>query len=229
MSRSVYAAFAYVGLLSVPATFIAGWRHDPMAPASNLGFNLLLFVLFIAVHFVMTLPAFKRAVYGSAEGSGTERRVYISVSILTWVGMYLVHRPVAGPALEAPGWLQFVGLCCVLLGVVAFFEFATLDGLGSLLGVSDDGISHSAGAETPLMTEGPYASVRHPMYRAATLYMVASLLIHPHSGQLLFALLGAAGFLAFIPVEERQLIRSRGDAYQSYMQATPYRVFRGIW
>jgi protein-S-isoprenylcysteine O-methyltransferase Ste14 len=229
MFRALYAAFAYVGLFSVPATFILGWRHDPEAPLANLGVNLLLYAVFIGLHILMTTPGFKQRVYGRAEGTHTERQIYIATSIVTWVGLYVLHRPIAGPALESPAWLQFIGLCALLLGVVAFFEFATMEGLGSLLGVPGKPLSHSVGAETPLMTQGPYASVRHPMYRAATLYMLASLLIHPHMGQLFFAVAGAAGFVAFIPFEEQQLLRSRGEEYRRYSDATPYRVFRGLW
>jgi protein-S-isoprenylcysteine O-methyltransferase Ste14 len=227
MPRRLYIAFAYVGLLSVPAAYITGWRHDPAAPSANLWFDLALFAVFIGVHFVMTTAWFKRTFFGRPEGTPQERRVYIAVSIITWIGMYLLHEPVAGPGIVAPDWLRFVGLCCVLLGVVAFFEFATIEGLGSLLGVPGMELSHST--EAPLMTEGPYASVRHPMYRAATLYMLASLLIHPNASQLLFSVLGALGFLAFIPVEEAKLLRTRGDAYRGYMQVTRWRVFRGLW
>ena len=79
------------------------------------------------------------------------------------------------------------------------------------------------------MTQGSYASVRHPMYRAAFYLAFSSLLVHPNAGQLLFAILTSAGFLGFIPFEEHQLIEARGDAYRNYMRATPYRVFRGIW
>jgi protein-S-isoprenylcysteine O-methyltransferase Ste14 len=59
--------------------------------------------------------------------------------------------------------------------------------------------------------------------------MLASLMIHPDSGQLLFVFLGALGFLGFVPVEERQLLRRRGDEYRRYMAVTRYRVFRGVW
>jgi len=227
MGLRLYIAFAYVGLLAVPAAYITGWRHDPAAPTGNLWFDLVLFAVFIGIHFATTTAWFKGAFFGRPEGTSLERRVYISISIITWIALYILHKPVPGPAFAAPAWLQFTGLCCVLLGVVAFFEFATLEGLGDLLGVPGRELSHAAAA--PLMTEGPYASVRHPMYRAATLYMLASLLIHPNAGQLLFALLGALGFLAFVPIEERNLLRTRGDAYRNYMRVTRYRVFRGIW
>jgi protein-S-isoprenylcysteine O-methyltransferase Ste14 len=228
MIRIAYASFAYLGLMTLPAIFITGFRHDAAAPAANLWFNLAIYAAYITVHYVMTVPAFKRAAFGSPEGSSGERRLYVTISILTLLAVYALHQPVPGFAFESPPWLRFIGLCGVLLGVVAFFEFATFEGLGSLLGLPGKPLSHSVGAETPLMREGPYASVRHPMYRAAALYTLASLLIHPNAGQLLFAAMVSASFLGFIPVEERQLLRHRGEAYREYQRATPYRVLRGI-
>jgi protein-S-isoprenylcysteine O-methyltransferase Ste14 len=136
---------------------------------------------------------------------------------------------VSGFGYTPPAWLAYVGYCAALLSIVGFFEFATFEGLGSLLGLPGCSLSHSVGAETPLMTEGPYAQVRHPMYRAAVFLYFSSLLIHPNAGQLLFAVLVSASFLAFIPFEEHQLLKARGDAYRAYMAQTPYRVFQRIW
>ena len=99
----------------------------------------------------------------------------------------------------------------VLLSVFAFFEFANCEALDNLLGVPGAEISHSVGSETPLMTEGPYANVRQPMYRAAFFLTFSSLLIHPHTGQVLFATMVAASFLGFIPFEERLLLKARGE------------------
>ena len=79
------------------------------------------------------------------------------------------------------------------------------------------------------MVDGPYASVRHPMYRAAFFATLASLLIHPNAGQLLFAIMVTASFVGFIPFEEHQLLKARGEEYRAYMARTPYRVFRGVW
>jgi protein-S-isoprenylcysteine O-methyltransferase Ste14 len=90
-------------------------------------------------------------------------------------------------------------------------------------------LAHTAGAESPLMTEGSYAQVRHPMYRAAFFVALTSLLMHPNASQLLFAVMVSASFLVFIPFEEHQLLVARGDEYRAYMARTPYRVFRGIW
>ncbi len=79
------------------------------------------------------------------------------------------------------------------------------------------------------MTEGPYARVRHPMYRAAFFANACSLFMWPNAAQLLFAAMVAASFLGFIPFEERQLLKGRGEEYRAYMTHTRYRVFPGIW
>jgi protein-S-isoprenylcysteine O-methyltransferase Ste14 len=206
-----------------------GFRASADAPTLNLLYNALLYLAFIAVHIVMTMPAFKRTVFGRPEGTPFERRIYVTISVLSWVAVYAFHRPTPGFAYASPPWLQYAGYCAMLLGLVAFFEFATFEGLAKLVAMPGASLSHSVGAETPLMTEGPYAVVRHPMYRAALFVTFCSLLIHPNTCQLQFALMTTASFFGFIPFEEYQLLRARGDEYRRYMQTTPYRIFRGVW
>ncbi|WP_420885434.1 methyltransferase family protein [Candidatus Scalindua japonica] len=93
----------------------------------------------------------------------------------------------------------------------------------------DSPLSHATGTKTPLLSKGPYATVRHPMYRAMTAQSFSSLLIPPNAGQLLFTVMVTASFLCFIPFEEHQLIKALGDEYREYMKSTPYRVFQGAW
>jgi protein-S-isoprenylcysteine O-methyltransferase Ste14 len=229
MFRHFYWLFAVLGLMAVWASFIMGFRYEPGAPLGDFLFDLGIYAAFIAVHIVMTMPAFKKALYGASNGTPAERRIYIAITIVTWVLVYWVHRPIGGFGTIAPPWLQYIGLCAYLLCIVGFFEFATFDGLGALIGLPGVELSHSVGSETPLMTEGPYARVRHPMYRAAFFANACSLLIHPNAAQLVWAVMVSASFVGFIPFEERQLLRARGDAYRAYISQTPYRVFRGIW
>lgn len=224
-----YWLFSYLGLMAVWASFITGFRHAHDAPMSNLWFNIAIYAAFIAVHIALTMPSVKRAIYGSRASTPFERRIYVAVTVVTWVFVYWLHRPMPGFAYTAHEWQRYLGVCAVFLSIAGFFEFATFEGLSQLLGISDAGLSHSAGAETPLMTEGPYASVRHPMYRAAFFVTFSSLLIHPNAAQLLFAVLTSASFLGFIPFEEHQLLKARGDDYRAYMARTPYRIFRGVW
>jgi protein-S-isoprenylcysteine O-methyltransferase Ste14 len=220
---------AILGLMTVPASVMLGFRHDPNAPAANFLFNIGLFVAYMTVHIVMLLPAFKKAVYGQPRSTQRERRVFILVSVITWVILYAVHKPVPGFAFAAPLWVQYVGACGVFLGFLMFYEGVTFGFIDAFIGMPGTELSHSADTSTPLMTEGSYARVRHPMYRGAVTYLLFSLLIHPHAGQLLFVVIIALGFVLFIPFEERGLLKARGDEYTVYMQTVRYRVFPGIW
>ena len=229
MLRRIYWLFAYLGAMTLTASYLMGFRHASDAPVQNVLFDFLLYAAFISVHIVMTTSAFKRVVFGRPEGTVFERRIYVTVSVTSWIVVYWLHWPVGGFGYASPPWLQYVGYCAMLLAIMAFFEFATFEGLGLLLATSSEGLSHSAGGEAPLMTAGPYARVRHPMYRAALLIAFTSLLVHPNAGQLLFAVLTTASFIGFIPFEEHQLIAARGDEYRDYMRETPYRLLPGVW
>jgi protein-S-isoprenylcysteine O-methyltransferase Ste14 len=229
MFKYAYWAFAHLGLMTFSASFLMGFRYAPDAPRSNLWWNIALYSVFITIHIVMTMPAFKEAVYGNPAGSPGERRIYITVTVISWLIVFGLHLPIAGFALSTPAWLQYLGYCALLLAFFGFFEFVNFEVLASMLGVPGAPLAYSTGSETPLLTTGPYAQVRHPMYRAAFFIAFSSLLIHPHAGQLLFACLISASFIGFIPFEERQLLKARGEEYGAYMAKTPYRVFQGLW
>jgi len=67
------------------------------------------------------------------------------------------------------------------------------------------------------------------MYRAALLMGVCAFILHPNAAQLVWSLMIGGTFVAFIPIEEKQLLEARGEEYREYMRATPWRVFRGVW
>ncbi|GIW42645.1 MAG: hypothetical protein KatS3mg076_3222 [Candidatus Binatia bacterium] len=224
-----YRAFGYFGLASIFGALLYGFRYDPAAPAGNYLLNILAYLAWAAVHLAMTRAGFKRAVFGTPEGSLFERQVYVLVAVSTWLALVGFHLPVPGPAVELPGAVRFAACVGFVLSVLAFFEGVTFSALDSLLGVPGSELSHTHGEETPLLTEGQYAGVRHPMYRAAIFAGVSSLFLHANAAQLLWVLLVGGTFVAFIPVEEAQLVASRGDAYRAYMEKTPWRLLRGVW
>lgn len=227
--RLLYWLFAYLGLMSLSAAFFMGFRFWGGAPVENYYFNITIYIAFILIHLVMTRPWFKKILFGKAEGSMRERRVYIAITIITWGLVLYFHKEVPGPYYVLPSYAEFIGYSAMLVAVFAFFQGMTFDALNGFLGVPGGELSHSEGAETPLMTEGAYASVRHPMYRAFFFLTLSSLLVHPNAAQLFWAGLVVVSFLGFVPLEERYLLKARGDEYKEYMKATPYRVFKGIW
>ena len=60
----LYAIAAILGTMAIPASFIMGFRYSADAAFINYFWNILLFAGFMAVHIVMLLPGFKKAVYG---------------------------------------------------------------------------------------------------------------------------------------------------------------------
>jgi protein-S-isoprenylcysteine O-methyltransferase Ste14 len=224
-----YKAFAFLGLMVVSASLLYGFRYDATAPALNYLINGGLFFVYMLVHFIMMTPGFKRLTSGSAAGSPLERRIYIFVSVITWLVVFYFHRPLPGPGMEFPDWATFLAMCAFLLSFFAFLEGGTFDSFGAFLAASDEDVSHGASAEAELNTTGSYASVRHPMYRGAFFMCIASILIHPNAAQAVWALLMASTWIAFIPVEERQLKRNKPEEYAAYMKVTQYRLLRGIW
>ncbi|MBI4514821.1 MAG: hypothetical protein HY699_03270 [Deltaproteobacteria bacterium] len=224
----VYRVFGYFGLFSIFAAILNGFRYDPAAPWANHLFNLMLYTAFIAPHLVMTSDGFKRAVYGKA-GTLIERQVYIAVTVATWLALLWFHRSAPGGALAVAEPLRFAAMVGFLVALIAFFEGATFTMLDGLLGVPGGAMTHSHGEETPLFTEGQYAKVRHPQYRAVILAGLCSVVMHPNLAQLLWCLLLGGTFIAFIPMEEGRLSAARGEAYAAYMQRTPWRLLRGVW
>ena len=229
MMRSVYRVFSYFGLMSIMAAFLYGFRYDSNAAWSGYLFDIVLYGVWAAVHLVMTRSWFKQAAYGSQAGAPIERQVFIGVTVITWLMVLWYHRPLPGGSIAVSGPVRFAAMVGFLWAVFAFFEGVSFGAIDGLLGVPGTAMSHSHGAETPLLTEGRYASIRHPQYQAVILAGLCSLLIHANVAQVLWCLMIGGTFILFIPIEEAQLSAARGDAYAAYMQKTPWRLVRGIW
>lgn len=233
MYKQAYRFLAYFGFFSVSASLLWGFSFDASAPAANYGLDVALYALFMVPHLVMTRSWFKRLIWGRTEGSPRERRFYISLAIVMWFAVITLHRPLPGYALALPSpWLTimaFAGFTLFLMAVKLLLEGVTFSALDGLFGVPGSVSAYSHGPETPLFTEGRYATVRHPMYQSFILIGLASLLINPNTAQLLWVGMIGATFIIFLPIEEAQMIRARGDDYRAYMKQTPWRLFPGIW
>lgn len=225
----LYVLLAIIGFGSVSAALVMGFRHDPNAPAVHYGYNFVLFAAYMTAHTIMMTPWFKKLVANDPAGSPGERRLYMVVAVVTWILIYLFHWPMPGPSFAVPAWLSYLGACGFMMSFLAFVEGSTFDTIKGFAAVPGYEQTHGAAADTPLQTEGSYASVRHPMYRGAVLMGLTSLLIHPNAAQAAWALAMGVAFVTFIPIEEQQLIAGRGEEYRDYMKKTPYRIFRGIW
>ena len=227
--RLLYRIFAYFGLFSFLGSLLFGFRYSVEATVGSYWFNIGLYAGFIVPHLIMTRSWFKRAVWGQSHSTPRERRFYITVTVLTWLTLLWLHQPVPGLALALPEPVRFAAMVGFIICILKFFQGISFDAIDGLLGVPGSVSAYSHGPETRLLINGPYAQIRHPMYQAAILAGICGLFLHPHMGQLLWTLLIGGTFIAFIPVEEAQMIAARGDDYRRYMERTPYRLFRGLW
>jgi protein-S-isoprenylcysteine O-methyltransferase Ste14 len=79
-----------------------------------------------------------------------------------------------------------------------------------------------------VITTGPYALVRHPMYLAVSVMYIFSPLALGSYWAMLPTILLLILLVARIRNEERVLLREL-KGYQEYTQQTPYRLIPGIW
>jgi protein-S-isoprenylcysteine O-methyltransferase Ste14 len=115
-----------------------------------------------------------------------------------------------------PAWPE-AGLVLVL--VSACLSFASLIALGRLFGVRP--------ALRGVMTKGPYAFVRHPMYLAYGLGDIGYNLQEWNLGTALMVAAGWASLLYRIRAEERVL--SSDARWRAYAGTVRYRLLPGLW
>ena len=112
-----------------------------------------------------------------------------------------------------PAWLRLIGVPAGAAGVMLFgWMFRHLG-----MNVTSTSMPRSGAT---LVTSGPYRWVRHPMYSAALILIVATSLLTSNAivatgGVVMFALLAARS-----RVEERRLVEKFGDAYRDYQRTT---------
>ncbi|HPH94663.1 MAG TPA: isoprenylcysteine carboxylmethyltransferase family protein [Anaerolineaceae bacterium] len=158
------------------------------------------------------LPAWRQAWWFYLAGT----LVYLGLSALGWIPLPL--NPALQQALLIPGCLlYFPGMGLVLWGRLALgrnYYVSTSQGALLLAGQS-------------LVTGGPYALVRHPMYSGLVLAGLGSLLLYATWTSLFFALFAPVVLLR-ARHEEAALQAEFGAAWQAYCRRVPA-FFPRLW
>lgn len=76
------------------------------------------------------------------------------------------------------------------------------------------------GERQVLITDGPFARVRHPIYGYQILLMLASLVVAPTTPMLIVAIVHLALMITKAHNEERHLLGAHGDDYARYIART---------
>ena len=141
-------------------------------------------------------------------------RVVIFLLLMAFLVMYIVGMPwIEAFSFPLPSGLRWAGFVLGLLSV-AFWTWTqvTLDTQWSA--------QLQLRNEHQLITTGPYARIRHPLYAAMFGWSAALALLTANWIFVGVAVLSIAGTLARVPKEEQMMLEAFGDEYKDYMRRT---------
>ena len=118
-------------------------------------------------------------------------------------------------AVALPAWFRLLMVCLAALGL-AFISWA-LQRLGRNWAPSMSGVRK----DSFLVSTGPYAIIRHPIYLGAFVFLAALSLVTANLLILLPSIVLLALLYTQIGGEEATLIEKFGDEYREYMKRTP--------
>jgi len=149
------------------------------------------------------------------EGVGAfAARVVLFFALLALLVLYALDSPwTRALSIPLPGWLRWTGFALGLLSLAiwTWTQVALGKEWSPQLQLRDG---------RHLVTTGPYARVRHPLYTAMLGLSVAFALVTANWIFVLLAALGIGGVVARVPREEQMMLEEFGDEYRAYMRVT---------
>jgi len=141
-------------------------------------------------------------------------RVVLFFLLIAWLVLYAINPPWMG-VLSAPfpGWLRWAGFAVGLAGLALWMW--TQAALGK-----EWSPQLQLRGEHHLVTTGPYARVRHPLYTAMLGWGVGVALVTANWVFVVLAVVVIVGMMARVPREEQMMIEEFGEEYRAYMKRT---------
>jgi len=149
------------------------------------------------------------------EGRGMfALRVAAFLVLLGLLVLYAINSPwMAVLSIQLPPWLRWAGFVLGLASLALWtWTQATLGKHWSP--------QLQLREQHQLVTAGPYARVRHPLYTATGAFGAALALVSANWFFLLMAVVSIPGLVARVPREEQMMLEEFGEEYRSYMQRT---------
>jgi protein-S-isoprenylcysteine O-methyltransferase Ste14 len=80
-----------------------------------------------------------------------------------------------------------------------------------------------------LVTQGPYAWVRHPFYSGFLGFTLGLVVSFPFLETVMLAVFSVVGIIYYIPREEEHLLKQYGKEYREYMRQVPWRILPRVY
>jgi len=142
--------------------------------------------------------------------------------VAAMVGLWFVRAPLVGRDLGTHWALAAVGFALIVVAGYLGVKRKRYLTLRILAGVPE----LDEGDRGSLLTEGPYAHVRHPRYVEVVTGMLGYALVANHAGVYLVALLCLPLLHGVVLLEERELAQRFGAEYAAYRARVPRYVPR---
>jgi protein-S-isoprenylcysteine O-methyltransferase Ste14 len=190
--------------------------------------NLALFSVFAMHHSVAARTPVK-ALLTRMVPPGLERSIYTWTASLLFIAVCALWQSVPGELYHLAGPAALPGYLLQLAGVLLTIRSSARLDVLDLAGVRQvlDANTTAGRRHVPLETSGPYRFVRHPLYFAWALLVLAA----PHMTwtRLSFALISCSYLAIAIPLEERSLIHTFGADYRAYQRQVRWRMIPGLY
>lgn len=204
-------------LVFLPAGTLAYWQGWAFIVVFSLSTNA------IGVYLALTDPALleRRMKAGPAAETRPAQKIIITLAFIILILLPVVsafdHR--FGWS-QVPAWLSVLGNVLVALGLMIDLRVFRENSYGAST------IETMAG-QTVIST-GPYALVRHPMYLGVLVMVLGT----PLALGSWWGLVPAASTLPILMLrirDEETMLRSELEGYEAYMREVRYRLVPGIW
>jgi protein-S-isoprenylcysteine O-methyltransferase Ste14 len=143
----------------------------------------------------------------------------IAIVLLTYVEIFIVLIFLWAPSWMEwagfifPFWLHWTGAILILCSIpYMIWVHRTLGRHYSY--------ALETKAEQKLITSGPYAKIRHPLYSAHNLFNLGMIFLTAYIPLIVFAIFGVPLTYERMKDEERMMIEQFGSKYEEYMQKT---------
>jgi len=203
------------------------WTFDAppiLAPATAILIDVGLFTVF-AMHHSLFARFGVKARIARVVPPDFERSTYVWISSLLFIALCAWWQPVAGTVWRVDGAL-WIAVTAIQLVAGAFTLLAARQiDVWQLSGIRQVWQDAETSARRPLVhldQSGPYAIVRHPIY-LGWFWMVWPAPVM-NGTRLTFAVVSCLYLALAVPIEERDLRRVFGQAYDDYQRTVRWRI-----
>jgi protein-S-isoprenylcysteine O-methyltransferase Ste14 len=141
-------------------------------------------------------------------------RIIASLALIAFLVLYAANPTwLQVLTVPFPNWLRWIGIA---LGCASFWFYAWAQAT-----LGKEWSPHLNMRENHhLVTTGPYARLRHPIYSAYIVFMTSLTLVSANWFFVALLVVSVVVFVFRIPKEEQMMIEVFGDDYKAYMQGT---------